>query len=205
MFRLIRTATWTAARRRLLDTEGELEAAVTVLAAQAAGWEPPQPPVDGDLAAVLRHVDAGVRDEAEMHAADFAEQHLDPENTLGLALAERWSGFADGSAVHCLGASRWLHYHPGRTKVRTTRSRSFAESERICLLDSRSSSRDLQPVASLPDLLERLGAHYIAYRAPRVGQQTHTTTDDTNTATAGGPVADRTETPTVTSIPLDLI
>ncbi|MFJ2781552.1 hypothetical protein [Kitasatospora sp. NPDC087315] len=170
MFRLIRTATWTETRRRLLDTECELEAAVTILAAQAAGWEPPQPPVDGDLAAVLRHVDTGVRDEAEMHAADYAEKHLDQENTLGLALAERWTGYPDGSAVHYLGDGRWLHYHPGRTKLRTSRSHYFAEPERICLLDSHSSSRDLSPVASLPALLELLGAHYIDYRAPRVGQ-----------------------------------
>ncbi|MBP0453979.1 hypothetical protein J5Y04_31220 [Kitasatospora sp. RG8] len=170
MFRLIRTTTWTATQRRLLDTEGELEKAVTILAAQAAGWEPPQPPVDGDLTAVLRHVDAGVRDEAEMHAADYAEKHLDSENTLGLALAERWTGFPDGSAVHYLGAGRWLHYHPGRTKLRTSRAHFFAESERIGLLDSHSSSRDLDPVASLPVLLELLGGHYIDYRAPGVVQ-----------------------------------
>lgn len=168
MFRLIRTRTWTQTRRRLFDIEGELEAAVTILAAQAAGWEPPEPPVDGDLGEVLRYVDACVRDEAVCRAADFAERHLDQEHVLGLALAERWTGYPDGSAVHYLGDGRWLHYHPGRIKLRTSRSHSFPESERICLLDSH--RRDLYPVASLLDLLERLGAHYIDYRAPRAGQ-----------------------------------
>ncbi|MFF0415620.1 hypothetical protein ACFYUY_34980 [Kitasatospora sp. NPDC004745] len=162
MFRLIRTTTWTATRRRLLDTEGELEAAVTILAAQAAGWEPPQPPVDGDLADVLRYVDAGVRDEAVCRAADYAEQHLDQENVLGLAMTERWTGYPDGSAVHYLGADRWLHYHPGRTKLRTGRAHYFPESERVCVIGSRS-ARDVEPVAGLPALLELLGGTYINY------------------------------------------
>ncbi len=170
MFRLIRTTAWTETMRRLRAAEGELEAAAAILAAQAAGWQAPQPPVDGDVADILRHVDAGVRDEAEMHAADFAEQRLDQENVLGLALAERWTGFPDGSAVHYLGDGRWLHYHPGRTKLRTVRSGHFPESEQICLLDSHRSTRDLNPVASLAVLLELLGAHYIDYRAPRLGQ-----------------------------------
>ncbi|MET9402118.1 hypothetical protein [Kitasatospora sp. NPDC002965] len=168
MFRLIRTTTWTATRRRLLDVEGELEAAATILAAQAAGWEPPQPPVDGDLAAVLRHVDTGVRDEAVCRAADFSERDFDAQNTLGLALPERWTGYPDGSAVHYLGDGRWLHYHPGRTRLRTVRAGHFAESERICLLDSHSGLRDLNPVASLAALLGLLGGDRINYRAPRV-------------------------------------
>ncbi|WP_033820993.1 hypothetical protein [Kitasatospora sp. MBT63] len=114
MFRLIRTATWTATRRRLLDTEGELE--------------------------------------------------------LGLALAERWTGYPDGSAVHYLGAGRWLHYHPGRTKLRTSRAHFFPESERICLIASRRSTWDVEPVAGLAGLLDLLGGNYIDYRAPRAGQ-----------------------------------
>ncbi|MCC9312081.1 hypothetical protein LN042_34340 [Kitasatospora sp. RB6PN24] len=172
MFRLIRTSTWTKTQRRLLDTECELKEAVAILAAQAVDWEPPQPPVEGDLAAVLRYVDAGVREEAEMRAADYAEQHLDRENVLGLALAERWTGHPDGTAVHYLGDGRWLHYHPGRTKLNTSRSQFFAGSEQICLLDSHRSTRDLEPVASLAVLLELLGGGYINYRAPRVGQPT---------------------------------
>ncbi|MER8188206.1 hypothetical protein [Kitasatospora sp. NPDC094015] len=167
MFRLIRTATWTATRRRLLATEGELEAAVTILAARAAGWEPPQPPVDGDLAAVLRYVDAGVRDEAACRAADFAERSFDQNNVLGLAVTERWTGYPDGTAVHYLGAGRWLHYHPGRTKLRTGRAHFFPEPERICLIASRRSTWDVEPVATLAVLLETLGGNYINYRVGR--------------------------------------
>ncbi|MGW2547961.1 hypothetical protein ACWC5I_45640 [Kitasatospora sp. NPDC001574] len=166
VFRLIRTTTWTATRRRLLDVEGELEAAATILAAQAAGWEPPQPPVDGDLAAVLRHVDTGVRDEAEIHAADFAEKHLDPENTLGLAMAERWTGYPDGSAVHYLGDGRWLHYHPGHRAAGTLRATRYPGYALIVLLHS--GYPQAEPVTSLAALLELLGGNRINYRAPRV-------------------------------------
>ncbi|MFD5084350.1 hypothetical protein ACFWOG_17140 [Kitasatospora sp. NPDC058406] len=168
VFRLIRTTTWTATRRRLLDVEGELEAAAAFLAAQAAGWEPPQPPVDGDLAAVLRHVDTGVRDEAEIHAADFAEQHLDPENTLGLAMAERWTGLPDGSAVHYLGAGRWLHYHPGHRAAGTLRATRYPGYALIVLLHS--GYPQAEPVTSLAALLGLLGGDRIDYRAPRVGR-----------------------------------
>ncbi|WBP91980.1 hypothetical protein [Kitasatospora cathayae] len=164
MFRLIRTSTWTTFQRRLLDLECELAEAVTILAVQAAGWTPPEPPVDGDLPAVLRHVDAGAREEAVCRAADFAERSFDPDNVLGLAMTERWTGYPDGSAVHHLGADRWLHYHPGRTKLRTGRAHYFPECERICLIGSRS-ARDVEPVASLPALLELLGGTYINYRA----------------------------------------
>ncbi|MET8704213.1 hypothetical protein ABZW10_35985 [Kitasatospora sp. NPDC004723] len=114
---------------------------------------------------MLRHVDTGVREEAEMNAADHAEKHLDPTNTLGLAKAERWTGYPDGSAVHYLGAGRWLHHHPGHAKARTRHSLGFPEAERICLLDSRSGGPAMEPVAGLAALLELLGGEYVNYRA----------------------------------------
>ncbi|MFE7194015.1 hypothetical protein [Kitasatospora sp. NPDC057541] len=173
MFRLIRTRTWTTTRRRLDDTEYELAAANLLLAAQESGWAPSEPPVDGDLPAVLTHVDTGVREEAEIHAADHAEKHLDPTNALGLTLSERWTGYPDGSAVHYLGAGRWLHYHPGRAKARTNRSHFFPEVERVCLLDSHRSGPAMEPVAGLAALLELLGANYTNYRAEsRAGSTT---------------------------------
>ncbi|MER5866140.1 hypothetical protein [Kitasatospora sp. NPDC002040] len=148
------------------ETAAALEAALT-LTASPGGWTPAEPPVDGDLAAVLRYVDAGVRDEAAWRAAGFAEQHFDSENSLGLALPERWTGLPDGSAVHYLGAGQWLHYHPGRSKSGTARSSYYPAAERIGLLFSRSVDRDVQPLMSLADLLERLGACSVDYR---VGQ-----------------------------------
>ncbi|MER6364448.1 hypothetical protein [Kitasatospora sp. NPDC001527] len=164
MFRLIRTAVLTETRRRLDATEYELAEAHLLLAAQEGGWTPPEPPVDGDLPAVLRHVDTAVREEAEMNAADHAEKHLDPTNTLGLAMAERWTGYPDGTAVHYLGAGRWLHYHPGHAKVRTDRSRFYPEVERICLIGS-PRCWEMQSVASLAALLNLLRVSDIDYRA----------------------------------------
>ncbi|MGW4807169.1 hypothetical protein [Kitasatospora sp. NPDC004272] len=157
MFRLIRTRTWTETRHRLLDTEYELAAATAILAAQGSGWEPSQAPVDGDLAAVLAHVENAVREEAACRAADYAEQHLDPTHCLGLTLAERWSGYPDGSAVYCLGADRWLHYHPGRTLLRTYQSHGWPEAEEIHLIKSSPRPWEMQTVDSLPALLELLG------------------------------------------------
>ncbi|MGW7582763.1 hypothetical protein ACWGKU_29420 [Kitasatospora sp. NPDC054768] len=156
MFRLIRARTWTETRCRLADTEYELEAANLILAVQASGWTPPLAPFAGDLAAVLRHVDTGVREEAEIRAADHAEQHLDPTNALGLAMAERWAGYPDGTAVHYLGAGRWLHHHPGHTVLHTQRSARAGSDARTVLLHS--GSRLPEQVRSLVDLLELLAA-----------------------------------------------
>ncbi len=175
MFRLIRTTAWTATRRRLLETEGELEAAVTILTAQGAGWEAPRPPVDGDLADVLRHVDAGVRDEAVCRAADYAETHLDPTHALGLAMPERWTGYPDGSAVHYLGAGWWLHHHPGHTALRTARAVRGPGYAQTVLLHS--GTPQPEQVMSLAALLEMLHHHSRAAQlitvhrpAPRAGQ-----------------------------------
>ncbi|GLW73689.1 hypothetical protein Kpho02_59870 [Kitasatospora phosalacinea] len=156
MFRLIRASTLMESRRRLQHTEYELAEATAILVAQSAGWEPPQALVDGDLAAVLAHVENAVREEAACRAADYAEQHLDPTHCLGLTLAERWSGYPDGSAVYCLGADRWLHYHPGRTLLRTYQSLGWPETEEIHLIKSSPRPWEMQTVASLPALLELL-------------------------------------------------
>ncbi|MFF8775092.1 hypothetical protein [Kitasatospora sp. NPDC015120] len=161
MFRLIRTSTWTATRRRLDATEYELAAANLLLAVQDAGWTPPEPPADGDLAAVLRHVDGGVREEAEVRAADHAEQHLDPTNSLGLAMAERWTSYPDGTAVHYLGGGWWLHHHPGHAAFYTRRSARDGGEARTVLVHS--GTRHPEEVRSLAGLLQMLGAFYIDY------------------------------------------
>ncbi|MFF4344257.1 hypothetical protein ACFY00_30560 [Kitasatospora sp. NPDC001540] len=159
MFRLIPTHLWESTQRRLGHAEG-------ILAAQAVGWQAPLPPVNGDRADVLRHVDAAVRDEAVCRATDFAERFLDEHSALGLALAERWTGFPDGTAVYCLGGGYWLHYNPGRTKLHTSRAYRFREPEEICLITG-TSKRETEPITSLAVLLERLGGDYIDYRADR--------------------------------------
>ncbi|MGW2401785.1 hypothetical protein ACWCYY_35050 [Kitasatospora sp. NPDC001664] len=148
------------AETKLSETAAALETALTLTA--PADWTPAEPPVDGDLDAVLRYIDAGVRDEAACRAADFAEQNSDSVNVLGLALAERWSGLPDGSAVHYLGAGQWLHYHPGRSRSGTARSGHYPAAERIGLLTARSVDYDVQPLSSLADLLERLTARATA-------------------------------------------
>ncbi|MFE6869607.1 hypothetical protein ACFVFS_24020 [Kitasatospora sp. NPDC057692] len=165
MFRLIRTTTLAETRRRLDATEYELAAASLVLAEQNADWTPPPPPFAGDLAAVLRHVDTGVREEAEIRAADHAEQHLDPTNALGLAMAERWTGYLDGTAVHYLGAGYWLHHHPGHTTLQTRRSARDSGDARTVLLHS--GTRLPEQVRSLAHLLEMLAdGRSVDYRLP---------------------------------------
>ncbi|RKE02944.1 hypothetical protein [Streptomyces sp. TLI_171] len=170
MFRLIRTRALRQGRLRLLAVERELADATANLAVQTAGWEPPQAPIDGDVAAVLRHVDAAVREEAVCRAADYAEQHLDPTHSLGLTLPGRWSGYPDGSAVHYLGAGRWLYYHPGHAKLHTIRSHGHAEFEQVRLIDSR--PWESEPVANLPALLELLDGNRIAYHFANTPQNT---------------------------------
>ncbi|MFF2819641.1 hypothetical protein ACFVT9_29485 [Kitasatospora cineracea] len=157
MLRLIPTRLWKSTQRRLRHAED-------ILAAQAAGWQAPLPPVDGDLADVLRYVDAAVRDEAVCRAADYCEQHLDPTHSLGLTVPERWSGHPDGSAVYCLGAGQWLYYHPGRTQLRTHRGKRHPEAEQVCLIASGPRPWEFEPVAGLPALLELLGADCTGYR-----------------------------------------
>ncbi|MBD0673475.1 hypothetical protein [Streptomyces sp. CBMA156] len=165
MFRLIRTRTWTETRRRLADTEYELEAATLILDLQNSGWTPPPAPVAGDLAAVLRHVDTGVREEAAVRAADHAEEHLDPTNAIGLAETERWTGYPDGTAVHYLGAGRWLHHHPGHATLHTQRSARAGDDAQTVLVHS--GSRLPEQVRSLAALLAMLAdGRRVDYRLP---------------------------------------
>ncbi|MEU3495377.1 hypothetical protein ABZ747_18050 [Kitasatospora cineracea] len=163
MLRLIPARLWESTQRRLRHAED-------ILAAQAAGWQAPLPPVDGDLVDVLRYVDTAVRDEAVCRAADFAENSFDEHSVLGLTMPERWTGYPDGTAVHYLGADRWLHYHPGRTTLGTYRSRRWPEAEQICLLDSRSTLHHPLAVAGLADLLEKLDVGGIRYTRTRPGR-----------------------------------
>ncbi|GAA2121481.1 hypothetical protein GCM10009759_71240 [Kitasatospora saccharophila] len=149
MFRLVPTRLWESTQRRLRHAED-------ILATQAAGWEAPMPPVDGNLADVLRHVDAAVRDEATCRAADYCERSFDEHDVLGLTMPERWTGYPDGTAVHYLGAGQWLHYHPGRTKLRTYQSLGWSEAEEIHLIKSSPRPWEMQTVDSLPALLELL-------------------------------------------------
>ncbi|MEU5388652.1 hypothetical protein [Kitasatospora cineracea] len=163
MLRLIPARLWESTQRRLRHAED-------ILAAQAAGWEAPLPPVDGDLADVLRYVDAAVRDEATCRAADYCEGAFDEHSVLGLTMPERWTGYPDGTAIHYLGAGCWLHYHPGSTKLGTYRSHGWPEAEQVCLLDSRSTLHHPLPVAALADLLEKLNAGGIRYTRTRPGR-----------------------------------